>query len=105
MSKRPIDVEVDGLHVRLKVGQITFHSENYSSESGARRAADGFIRAVNTSPMRLIVWKGVEGAKERVVTEVRRVWESASGRTVVLPVDGGPDQARPPYFDPALESE
>lgn len=95
-----IDVEQVEKHVRLRCGQITFHSEEYYDAASARRAARLFVKAVNTRPMRLTLWlKG-----ERVVTLVRKVWASGSGKLVVLPVDGGPDQARPPYFDQHLES-
>lgn len=94
MKQRPIEVEVVGNHVRLRVGQTYMHSEEYADEGKARRAARGIVDAINTRPMNLVFSR----RGERVVEEVRKVWTSAADKTVVLPVDGGPDQARPPYF-------
>lgn len=100
MRQNFIEVEQVEKHVRIRCGQTTFHSEEYFDEATARRAARLFVKAVNERPMRLAVWS----RGERVVTQVRKVWASGGGKTVVLPVDGGPDQARPPYSDPALET-
>ena len=95
-----IDVEQEGRHVRLRCGQITMHSENYYDEATARRAARMLVKAINTRPMRLTLW-----LRGQPVTElVRKVWVGGGGKPVVLPVDGGPDAFRTPYFDPALET-
>lgn len=95
-----IDVEQEGKHVRLRCGQITMHSEDYYDEATARRAARMLVKAINTRPMRLTVQKRGQKFSELV----RKVWVGGSGRPVVLPVDGGPDAFRMPYFDPALET-
>jgi hypothetical protein len=103
-TQRPIDVEVVDLHVRIKYGKILMHSEEYSTTANARRAARDLVKAINTRPMRLIYWD-LRGVPHRVVKVVRKVWQSGAGKTIVLPIDGGPDTARPPYFDPHLESD
>ncbi len=101
----PIKVEVVDRHVRVRFGQILMHSEEYADEFKARRAARGLITAINTRPMELVYWRGRMGNKTRVVEVVRKVWQSGRGKTIVLPVDGGPDSAYPPYFEPSFGDE
>lgn len=91
-----IDIDVVDNHVRLRCGQISMHSEEYHDSSTARRAARNLVDAINTRPMRLSM--ALRG--KWVVEEVRKVWMSGSGKTVVLPVNGGPDQARQPFSEP-----
>lgn len=100
MRQRYIDVEQVDKHVRVRCGQIIMHSEEYFDEATARRAARTLVKAVNERPMRLSLW--LRG--EKVTELVRKVWATGAGRTVVLPVDGGPDMFRGSYFDPALET-
>lgn len=99
MRQKFIDVEQVDRHIRIRCGQIIMHSEEYYDEASARRAARQLVKAINTRPMRLSLW--LHG--KQVVTLVRRVWATGAGKTVVLPVDDGPDTFRGSYFDPAFE--
>jgi hypothetical protein len=100
MKQRHIEVEVVGTHVRMRVGQTYMHSEQYSTEANALRAARGIVKAINTRPMQLIFWKGRTGSKKRVVELVRKAWTTGGGRTVALPVDAPLGTS---YFDPTQE--
>ena len=103
--KRPIEVEVDGLHVRMRVGGIYMHSEEYANESNAKRAAKALIEGINVRPMFLTYWVGKMGFKTRRREQVRKVWRTGADREVALPVNGGPDVFRGRYFDPTLETQ
>lgn len=98
---RPVRVVVVRNHVQLRSGQIIMHSEEYHDPAGARRAAKGLVKAINTRPMRLEY--ALRG--KWIVEEVRKLWMSGRNKPVVLPVDGGPDQAYPPYFEPMLDGD
>lgn len=79
--KAYIDVEQVEKHVRIRSGQITFHSEDYYDEASARRAARLFVEAVNTRPMRLTLW--LRG--QRVTRLVRKLWSDGAGDPVAMP--------------------
>lgn len=95
-----IDVEQVDRHVRIRAGQTTFHSEQYFDEATARRAAKGFVKAINERPMRLTLWR----RGNKVTEVVRKVWATGGGKTVVIPADVSASAFSPAYFDPALET-
>jgi hypothetical protein len=101
MKRDALVVEVHDKHVDISLRGVTlFHSEDYSNESNARRAAKRFINAVNTREMKLVTYR--RGWK--VTKKVRRLMTLArSTRKISVPVDvrWSPD---PPYFEPHLET-
>ena len=100
-----IEVEVVDKHVRLMYGQIYMHSEEYSTESNAKRAARNLVKAINTRPMRLVYWHGHHGRRKRIVALVRQVFAIGGDEAVALPTEVAPRLARnATFFDSHLES-
>jgi hypothetical protein len=97
MKRDALVVEVHGKHVDISLrGVNLFHSEEYSTESNARRAARRFIDALNTREMNLVTYRH----GWRVSKKVRRLYvRGRDAKPISMPVGWSAS-----FFDSHLEA-